>query len=78
MGKVSQRWHYLTYFSFFTAFEPALLVMRPGGAWAFWYESPAGGCLGGLGYDGILLGLAALFYGGAALIFCRRDLPAPL
>lgn len=78
VGRVSERWQYLTYFSFFTAFEPALLVMRPDEAWGFWYETAGGGRLGGLGYDGILIGLAALFYAGAAFIFCRRDLPAPL
>ena len=34
--------------------------------------------LGGLGYDSILIGLGLVAYLGAAVIFCHRDLPAPL
>jgi ABC-2 type transport system permease protein len=77
-GRVSPNWHWLAWFSFFTAFEPALWVMRSEGAWVFWYETANGMRPGGLAYDGLLLGLAAAAYAGAALVFCRRDLPAPL
>lgn len=77
VGRVSERWRFLNFCSFFAAFEPALLVIRSKEAWTFW-NAAEGGRLGGLGYDGILLGLAVAFYAGAAVIFCRRDLPAPL
>ncbi len=48
-------------------------------AWSFWFTGSDGALsLGGLGYSSILLGPAALCYALAAVIFCRRDLPAPL
>ena len=34
--------------------------------------------LGPLGYDLLLVGLGCAFYLAAAIVFSRRDLPAPL
>ena len=78
VGRISERWHWLLYGSFFTAFEPARLAMR-GDAWQFISWSTDGSWqLGGLGFSGILLGLGAAGFVAGAVIFCRRDLPAPL
>lgn len=73
--------------SLFTAYEPqwaiALAVKDPNMTWAVWIvdsvesDRPAAQ-LGPLGYNLILLGVAALGYIGAGIVFHRRDLPAPL
>ncbi len=79
VGRMAPGWEWLTYISFFTPFEPQLLVGDRAKAWAMWV--PAAGDsfeLGGLGYDSILIGLGLAFYVIASVIFCRRDLPAPL
>ncbi len=71
-------WSYgwLRYFSFLTAFEPQQM------AYAFWPE-----VLARTGerswellfyYNGLLLGAGIAFYLLAGLVFCHRDLPAPL
>jgi hypothetical protein len=48
--------------------------------WAFVLTDTTGRWtgLGPLGYDLILLGLGLAAYLAATMIFCRRDLPAPL
>lgn len=69
---------WLSYTTFFTPFEPQLLVSDRELAWSFWAPAGAETVLGGLGYDGILVGLGLFFYAAATVIFCRRDLPAPL
>lgn len=69
---------WLSYTTFFTPFEPQLLVSDRELAWSFWAPDGADTILGGLGYNGILLGLGLVFYVAATVIFCRRDLPAPL
>jgi ABC-2 type transport system permease protein len=69
---------WLSYTTFFTPFEPQLLVSDRELAWSFWAPAGADTLLGGLGYNGILLGLGLAFYAAATVIFCRRDLPAPL
>lgn len=78
VGRMIPDYSWLTYTSFFTPFEPQLLVSDLEQAWSFW--APAGGdlLLGGLGYDSVLVGLGLVFYATATVIFCRRDLPAPL
>jgi ABC-2 type transport system permease protein len=79
VGRLVPDWHWVSYTSFFTPYEPQLLVSGQVNAWSFWSQ-PAGVsmALGGLGYDAVLIGLGLAGYLVAAVIFCRRDLPAPL
>ncbi len=69
---------WLTYVTFFTPFEPQLLVADLEQAWSFWALDGSDQILGGLGYDSILIGLGLIGYAIAAIVFSRRDLPAPL
>ncbi len=79
IGRLAPGWKWLNYISYFTAFEPQLLVGDPKRAWIWWSATADGSFeLGGLGYDSILIGLGLLFYLVALGIFYRRDLPAPL
>jgi ABC-2 type transport system permease protein len=78
IGRAAKGWEWLTYTSFFTPFEPQALVGVRSRAWSFWTESGDSFTLGGLGYDSILIGLGLAFYVVAAVVFWRRDLPAPL
>jgi ABC-2 type transport system permease protein len=58
---------WLMYFTFLGAYEPQVMIVRPHEAWAL-----------SLRYDGVLLAFGLAGYIAAAVIFCRRDLPAPL
>lgn len=79
ISRLAPGWGWLGYCSFFTAFEPQLLVANPHRAWSLWGRAANGVIeLGGLGYDSILIGLGLAGYLMAAVIFYRRDLPAPL
>ena len=84
LGVSSETWSWLKACTFFTAYEPEVIVAvaaaRPEQAWQLMLADPAGAgrTLGPLGMDLVLLGLGALGYLLAAIIFCRRDLPAPL
>jgi len=79
IGRVAPGWGWLTYISFFSPFEPQLLVSSPARAWSFWMiDSTHRGHLGALGYDSILIVLGLVCYLVSGVIFQRRDLPAPL
>ncbi|HEX3726577.1 MAG TPA: hypothetical protein VHV08_10060, partial [Pirellulales bacterium] len=79
VGRVAPGWKWLTYGSFFTAFEPQLFVADVDKSWALWIPHAGGRWeLGALGYDSILVGLGLACYAAGAVVFCRRDLPAPL
>jgi len=67
VARMAPQLDWLVYFTFLGAYEPQVMIVRPDEAWAL-----------SLRYDGVLLGLGLLGYLGAAVIFCRRDLPAPL
>lgn len=67
VGRMSGTFGWVGYLSFLNAYEPQRLVGDPGVSW---------GNL--LAYDGILLGLGFIAYVVGGVIFCRRDLPAPL
>ncbi len=78
VGRMAPQLHWLTYCSFFTAYEPQVLIADPRRAWSWWFRDDEALILGGLGYDAILLGLGLICYVAAAVVFARRDLPAPL
>lgn len=63
MGRID----WLTYFTFFGAYEPAVMVTQPQGAADVM-----------LRYNGLYLVLGLASYVIAAFVFCRRDLPPPL
>lgn len=63
MGQID----WLTYFTFFGAYEPAVMVTQPEGATGMI-----------LRYNGVYLVLGLASYVVAAFVFCRRDLPPPL
>ena len=70
--------------TFFGAYEPIRIVSEavsfPEREWAWALRDSAGDFagLGPLGLDAILIGLGAAGCLAAAVIFCRRDLPAPI
>ncbi len=67
IARMAPGWEAVGYGSIFTAFEPQLLVANP---------AEAGAIL--LRYNGVLLAIGAVSYILGAVVFCRRDLPAPL
>ncbi len=83
VGMAGVGWDWVRYLSVFSIYEPEHLIMIahkfPDQTWSFLRHSTAGGRieLGPLGYDAILFVLGHLAYAIAAVIFHRRDLPAP-
>jgi len=67
VGRLSTPLEWVGYLSILNAYEPQRLVGDPAASWR----------LLGL-YDGVLLGLGLLAYVIGAVLFSRRDLPAPL
>ena len=58
---------WITYTTFFGAFEPATIATGPGDPLVL-----------SLQYNGVFLAMGLACYVAAVAIFCRRDLPAPL
>lgn len=66
-ARMAPKLGYLMYGTFLAAYEPQRLVIYPETAW---HDS--------LRMDGTLIGLGLLAYLAAAVIFSRRDIPAPI
>src|SRR5690606_19969013 len=77
-------WEWLSAFTALSAYEPCGFIMQASfdwpSAWHVLQTNPQGDILnlGPLGYDLLLLGIGGAFYLAAAIVFSRRDLPAPL
>ncbi len=84
VGMAGEDLAWLMNFSFFSAYEPqaftSISLSTPADTWSLWRVDTAGEFtgLGPLGYNLILIGQGIVFYATAAVVFCRRDLPAPL
>lgn len=84
MGLAFSQFSWLKDVSLFTAYEPqkfiALAVRTPDAAWSLARYTDNGAFLepGPMGYNLILLAVAAVGYLAAGIVFHRRDLPAPL
>jgi ABC-2 type transport system permease protein len=83
IGMAAESWSWLRNISIFTAYEPEAFVhlaeQNPENTWSLWLDKPHGTLqfIGPLGYDLILIALGYLALLLAAIIFHRRDLPAP-
>ncbi len=88
IGVAVKDWQWMCYASFFTAYEPQLLVQiavqHPPEAWNFFRTTTDPNArhvlssLGPLGFDSILWLLGILAYTIGCTRFCTRDLPPPL
>lgn len=88
IGVAVKDFQWLSYLSFFSAYEPQLLVQisvqHPLEAWSFVRTTTDPNAkhvlsaLGPLGFDSILWGLGLVSYTIASIRFCNRDLPPPL
>lgn len=67
IARMAPGWQWLGYASIFTAFEPQRLVADSAEAWTLLGQ-----------YNGVLMGVGLLCYLAGAMVFCHRDLPAPL
>jgi ABC-2 type transport system permease protein len=67
VARMAPKYDQLIYASFLGAFEPLLFVNHPDDGWRLALE-----------YNGLLFALGLASYAVAALMFCRRDLPAPI
>ena len=83
-GRGSDSLEWLTYCTFYTLFEPQtavfVLVRHPDQFWDLLMANDQGQWidLAPLGDNLFLIGLGLIGYIAAAVVFCRRDLPAPL
>lgn len=67
VGRLSTRYGWVGYLSVLNAYEPQRLVSGTPESWSLLAR-----------YDGVLLGVGLVAYLAGAMIFARRDLPAPL
>ncbi|HJT34472.1 MAG TPA: ABC transporter permease subunit [Pirellulales bacterium] len=67
IARLAPKLDWLMYCTVLGAFQPQILAVEPARAWHL-----------SLRYDGTLIGLGVCCYLLATIIFCRRDLPAPL
>lgn len=79
VGNVEERWSWVNYATFMSAYKPQTMVATPGDAWSL--LAYRDGSIAGLGLGAfplVLLGMGVSFYVAGAVIFSRREIPAPL
>ena len=79
VGNIESRWSWVYYLTFMSAYKPQTMVAHADEAWSlFAYRD---GAVAGLGLGAlpiVLIGLGLIFYVAGAVIFNRREIPAPL
>jgi ABC-2 type transport system permease protein len=79
IGRLSDRWQWLYYGSFLSAYKPQLLVAHSNEAWSiFTFRDGTFSGLGSGSQPYVLLGIGIACYVAGAIVFDRRELPAPL
>ena len=77
-ARISDRWHWLQYGSFLSAYNPQTSVAQPDAAWSL--LAHRNGHVIGLGLGGcqlLLVAIGVAAYTIGAIIFARREIPAP-
>jgi len=71
MSRTTDQLGFLRYFTFLGAYEPQRLITHT-------LHDTSDAWMAALGYNSILLAMGTVAYGIAAVVFSRRDLPAPI
>jgi len=78
-SRISDGWEWLSYISFFRAYKPQTMVAQSDEVWSLLeYRNGTFEGLGLAGYQLVLIAVGVLCYAAGALIFSRREIPAPL
>jgi ABC-2 type transport system permease protein len=78
-GQISDRWHWLRYISFVSLYKPQTMVAHPDKAWSLLTHADNPATTLGLGGCQLLLfGIGIVCYAVGAMIFTRREIPAPI
>jgi ABC-2 type transport system permease protein len=78
-GQMSQSWRWLRYLSFLNVYRPQTMVARAEAAWLLVAHKENGAAQLGLGgCQLVLFGLGLAAYIAGAIIFTRREIPAPI
>lgn len=77
-GQVSPAWSWLQYFSVLTPYKPQTMVAHSDMAWQLLGERNGHAALGLGGCQLVLAGLGAASYLAGAVVFARREIPAPI
>jgi ABC-2 type transport system permease protein len=79
VSQIADRWNWLGNVSFLSAYKPQSMVARPDEAWSLLAHRD--GAIAGLGLGGqvvVLFALGMACYVAGAVVFSRREIPAPL
>lgn len=79
VSQIADRWNWLGNASFLSAYKPQSMVARPDEAWSLLAQR--NGSLAGLGLGGhvvVLFAIGIACYVAGAIVFSRREIPAPL
>jgi ABC-2 type transport system permease protein len=79
ISQIADRWKWLGNFSFLSAYKPQSMVAQPDEAWSLLGHQ--NGAITGIGLGGqvvVLFALGIACYVAGAVVFSRREIPAPL
>jgi len=78
VGNIEERWNWINYLTFMSAYKPQTMVAQPGDAWSLLAYHDGSVAVGLGAFPIVLIGLGVFFYVVGAVIFSRREIPAPL
>ncbi len=80
LAKSTPKLAFIKYFTLLAAYQPDWMIQQrvrePSTAWDFWLSGTW--TLSTLGYISVLMTAGIVLYVAGSIIFCRRDIPAPL
>jgi ABC-2 type transport system permease protein len=79
IGQISEGWRWIRYLSFLNAYKPQTMVARPEAAWLLIAERRDHSLHIGMGgYQLVLIAVGLVCYVAGAVVFARREIPAPI
>jgi ABC-2 type transport system permease protein len=78
LGQISDRWSWVGYVSFLSPFKPQKMVAQSNAAWSLLSHAADHTAIGLGGMQLVLIAIGLVCYAVGAVIFARREIPAPI